>query len=838
MVAEWWKQWNNDDSLGEGLDMSKSKRRLRSRDTGFYAYSSHYPLQGEVIESAIKQISESPDAGLFIVGWKDTHKESSRIITNILRQIDEADFFLADLSDLNHNVLFELGYAVSRKKPVVLSIQGNSDVERRRAMGDLHVLSTWEVTAVQNAEQLADAIRKFAPGPDRQPELETYSGTGEEPGCYLFLKGETNQEIAVASLAAVRRKALRVLLDDWNEDPVQSFTWYYRAVCQSEVVLALFVDPAWDLAQGSNARFAFVCGLAHGLGKRLAMVGLPGYESVVDYRELMWRIESAASAMSMVKQISRDLERCPRARTTTRGTKTRTRDLALLDFLCNDIGDTLAENEETELGDLFIDTPQFRELLNGRKTLFVGSKGAGKTANFFQARERLALDRSCVVCCVKPIDYKMARLISALGELSDQHAAAAHIAENAWKLVAVSELVDATYKTIGVRPVWVQPTPAERDLVNFWEQNRELITAALQSKLDIAVDWLEQASFNQDNYSQLVHDRFISPANRLLRPLLLGKTCYIMFDNLDNAWDKSQDLRVQARLLFALLGVGRRIQDDLGREATIRIAVFLRRNIVQYHLLDEGREPDKLLAQTSELNWADPDSLVGLIERRVEVACARHGLEPINPWESLFVRQVDGIETKRWIMQSIIPRPRDLISLVRGAFEQAARNGHHSLVEEQDLLRAQKQYSMFALGQMIGEYRSENPWLEDIVSSLAGQNSRITLRELEVSIGQTLGRQRQACLEIDVRSIVTCLVDMGFIGIRFSDEDIRYADTIPDGRLLCQKVRNHPSRVPLHLEVHPVYHRCLSLRRDAAERPKSALEEILSRFGVVKVRSS
>lgn len=817
--------------------MSKSKRRRRrSRDTGFYAYSSHYPLQGEVIESAIRQINESPDAGLFVTGWKDTPKESSRIITNILSQIDEVDFFLADLSDLNHNVLFELGYAVSRKKPVVLSIQGNSDAERQRAMGDLHILSTWDVTKVQNAGQLVEAIRKFAPG--RQPELETYSGTDEEPGCCLFLKGETNQEIAVTCLETALRKGLRVLLDDWSEDPVQSFTWYYRAVCQSAVVLALFVDPTWDLAQGSNARFAFVCGLAHGLGKGLAMVGLPGYQPVVDYGDLMWKVESAVSATRMVEQTFRDLEKRPRARQTARGTpKAVARELVLLDFLSRDIGETLAENEEAELGDLFIDTPQFWELLRGRKTLFVGSKGAGKTANFFQARERLALDRSCVVCCVKPIDYKMARLISALRELSDHHAAAVHIAENAWKLVAVSELVEATYRAIVVRPVWVQPTPAERDLIRFWERNRELITAALQSKLDIAVDWLEQASFNQDNYSQLVHDRFISPANRLLRPLLSGKTCHIMFDNLDKAWDKSQDLRAQARLLFALLGVGRRIQDDLGREATIRIAVFLRRNIVQYHLLDEGREPDKLLAQTSELNW-DPDSLVGLIERRVQVVCTRHGLESINPWESLFVPQVNGIETKRWIVQNIIPRPRDLISLVKGAFEQAAMNHDSLVVEEQDLLRAQEQYSMFALGQMIGEYRSENPWLEDIVSSLAGQNSRITLRELESSIEQTLGHRCDAGPESDVRSIVACLVDMGFIGIRFSDEDIRYATTIPDGRVLCQKVRKHPSRVPLHLEVHPVYHRCLSLRPGAAVRPKSAFERVLSRFGVLRVRSS
>jgi nucleoside 2-deoxyribosyltransferase len=53
------------------------------------------------------------------------------IISEILRNIDDCDIFIADVTGVNANVMFELGYAIGVKKRIWLTLDGTRASAKR-----------------------------------------------------------------------------------------------------------------------------------------------------------------------------------------------------------------------------------------------------------------------------------------------------------------------------------------------------------------------------------------------------------------------------------------------------------------------------------------------------------------------------------------------------------------------------------------------------------------------------------------------------------------------------------------------------------------------------------
>src|SRR5579859_4282070 len=86
-----------------------------SAPVGFAAYPSTGPIP-EVFHNAIREINKT--RSIEIVSWEDTRVDGKVIIDVICDHIRQADFFIADLTGINPNVLFELGYAIAKNKRI------------------------------------------------------------------------------------------------------------------------------------------------------------------------------------------------------------------------------------------------------------------------------------------------------------------------------------------------------------------------------------------------------------------------------------------------------------------------------------------------------------------------------------------------------------------------------------------------------------------------------------------------------------------------------------------------------------------------------------------------
>jgi len=82
----------------------------------FVAYPSKPASLAETIEAFIQTIKEA--GVLSIEGWKSTSVSGKFVMLTICEAIDRADLFICDLTHLNHNVLFELGYAIAKNKRI------------------------------------------------------------------------------------------------------------------------------------------------------------------------------------------------------------------------------------------------------------------------------------------------------------------------------------------------------------------------------------------------------------------------------------------------------------------------------------------------------------------------------------------------------------------------------------------------------------------------------------------------------------------------------------------------------------------------------------------------
>src|SRR4051812_46157910 len=107
--------------------------------TGFFAYPSSPKTISETIRSAVTNLNKGDVVNIRV--WEDCSVGGKVIVDEICREINKADFFCADLTNLNPNVMFELGFAIARNKRIWLLLD-TSFTEAKKRFDQLRILTT------------------------------------------------------------------------------------------------------------------------------------------------------------------------------------------------------------------------------------------------------------------------------------------------------------------------------------------------------------------------------------------------------------------------------------------------------------------------------------------------------------------------------------------------------------------------------------------------------------------------------------------------------------------------------------------------------------------------
>jgi hypothetical protein len=781
----------------------------------FVAYPSTPPDRAESIEQAIERIKDGKTVE--ITGWKDLAVSGRLIIGTICEAIQQRDLFVADITSLNPNVLFELGFAIARRRAIWLLL--NPTIERARAEFDrFALLTTIGYRPYSNSDDIVNGFYSDRPFMNLQrtllDDLLEAGGRPNKRDGLLYIKPTVNTDAVIRISRRVDGGPMPSVIDEPNEMESQPLSWYAQEVDSSYAVVTHFISSEHAAWQLHNAKHALVSGLAYGLEKPLLMLAHGPYPSPLDYRDLMRTHRTAKAAEAIFDAFITPYLTAYEARVAAAHNYHRMQ-RARGDLRDIAIGDPIAEHESESVADYFISTAAYEETLKSSHSIVIGRKGAGKTATLYKLFADLSADPRNHFCTVRPVDYELEGVLAMIRQELNR-SEKGYLVESFWKFLLYTELARSLDEAIRSKPNYVGKSPAEEGLLAFVEQHYDAIKPEFSSRLETVVEKLRDLNglaggkARRSRISELLHEELISKLRDVLGNVLSGKSKVVMLvDNLDKAWTRNADIELLSELLYGLLSVSNRIVDDFRRSASglkpikLHFTLFLRSDIYA-SMLFFAKERDKLPVR--RLTWDDPESLLSVIEERF----AKSGALPIENqtiWQRYFCVSVSGMPVQDYLVASIFPRPRDLIYLVKAALH-AAVNRRHSKIEENDILTASSEYSRFAFNSFLAEIGALIPESEDLLMYFLQAPSVIdeefVLRAME-----------KAQIPTDrLSNVIETLGDLTFFGFEIAPNQFAYLfdeQNTQKVRVMAEKTKEKSGLQSQRFQIHPAFYSFLEI---------------------------
>jgi hypothetical protein len=785
---------------------------------GFFAYPSTPASCGDAIRHAVDLINSQGVTS--IQTWEECRVGGKLVVDEICKAIDSNPLFCADLTGMNANVMFELGFAIARNKRIWLLLDPTY-VDSKAQFEQLRVLTTVGYVTYSNYAEIMSRFNHDQPYSDLEETLYNQLIRRNLPSAalvenkVLYLKSlhETEASVRITnSIARLEETGIPVVVDDPKESAAQSLTWYGTQVHSSATVICHLTGPNRINARLHDARNALVAGMALGMGKSLLMLVEGNFLAPIDYRDLLLQYNTASEAEKHLLVLTREIERASREKQKIQLDHAKHEKL-VTELRGLQVGEYIAENEAGRLvEDYFVETSAYREALTGNQTVFVGRKGAGKTANLLKLASELGKNKQNLVCVIKPPAYELDGVLS-LFRRHKERDAKGYAVESLWKFLILTEIANVAAESAKYLPSG-SVSDEEASLRSLVQGNGGKFSGDFAVRLERCVGALVRCEASETSIettrtaiSEALHQSEIHELREVLGKALSSKErVAILIDNLDKPWGKQSDFNNLAEFLLGLLGAANRLildfrrADSRRRPVNLSLAVFLRSDIFD-KLMIAAREPDKI--PYSRLRWGDHELLVRVIEERFVTSHAG-SVRPEQMWKTFFCENVKGIPTKEYFVSRILPRPRDLVFFVKAAMATAV-NRNHTIVSQQDILDSEKQYSQFAFDSILVETGATTERMEDMLYEFVGSSPVLTQDELESRLSK-IGAS-------DVGSVIELLCSISFLGLETRKDRFRFVEELQEYRkalTLAQQVARHRGR-NLRYRIHPAFSAFLEL---------------------------
>ncbi len=689
--------------------------------------------------------------------WKDVDIGGRLIFCEICKTMRGAGTVFADVTTLNFNLLFEIGFCLGLGV-TVRPIRDTNYAVDKRAFDELGVLDTVGYDDFVNSGKLADAVLKAR---DLIP-MNTPKKTYRETPIYV-LRGPVETEGAVRLFSALKKSPLRFRAYDPVETPRLSLSRARKQVQGSFGVIGHLLSPNREGALAHNALCALLCGMALAEQKPVLMLQEEGDEQPIDYRDIVQTYTSPDQIPHMLEEsITQIIGRMQEVEPSTGPSPG-----GLLERL--DLGDVAAENEIEGLREYYVPTGQFKLATQGHARLVIGRKGAGKTALFYAVRNAVKRGHASLVLDLKPEGHQFTRLREAvLEELTpgqQEYTIAAF-----WTYLLSAEIAHKILSNPG------EMRFAERDPERF-ERYSALEEAYHQHGL-VSADDLPQRLLTQvdrlaarvggsgpigarTDLAELVYGGDIRTLNDAVAEYLIHEkdAVWLLIDNLDKSWatrgSTSEDMLIVRGLLNATGALERQLEK---RNVTFRPLVFIRPDIYQ-HLV--GETPDRGKDSNINLDWDDPEVFREIIMRRITASTGLEG-DFLGVWQKVIVPNIGTEDTFTYMLDRTLMRPRDLLMFVQRAVEVAINRGHPAVTAD-DIKQAEHGYSEDVLLGLSYEVDDTRADLSESLYSFYGAATPMDQEEVN-------SRLRQVDLPSEkLPEALSFLLWFGFLGVEMRD---------------------------------------------------------------------
>jgi hypothetical protein len=640
--------------------------------------------------------------------------EGGVIFCKLCKEIHANSFVLSEITDLNRNVLFEHGYATAVRRHGLL-LRDSTKIHQ-----EFDLLKDVEQVHYDNRDDILRHVARFGID-DGDPEERSLRLIGMCRTCNIpqrhnliyFLKNESRSDAVQAINRLLRKeRAFDVIDDNPNDIAGHEVHQYCKRINQASYVIAHFVSDERRDHQVLNARVAFLMGLAMGFGRQILILQeLPIDKKMIDLKGVIREYDRESQVKAIVQEwleVQREyvvslekLLKKPEWR------KKRRKTVALRDL---DFGPVAAE-KDFDLAKYFVETPYYKRAQRGDRTLFIGRRGSGKTANFLILSEDLRTPNNIVVK-IAPRDYELLELE---GFLAEQFSTAhwRFVYGSIWRNVLLTEIIQAVIEYQQLHPN-LPLSESFGMLIEFHNEYRELFDLSFTDRLTYIIEQLQrlssngQSERNREQVERTLKSMRFREAETMLQELVQEQRIYVLIDHLDDSW--STDNEQTCLLLAALIHEADRLNTYL--TPGLRIIVFLRSDIFDVVRLKDT-EVDKRARDVIQWNRA---LLTEVMASRIAFAKG-FDLEDrtVNEaWYDVFCRQVGEEDTIDYVISRTLLRPRDVLQFSNRCLEEA-QNQRHDYIHEDDVLYAEESYSEDKISDLYREYSISHPDLIELL---------------------------------------------------------------------------------------------------------------------------
>ena len=765
------------------------------RKTGFFAYPSEPSELGSTIESSVAQLYKS-QSQIEVKTWAQLDIVGHFISSEVLSGIEAADFVIADITRLNFNVTYEIGYAIGASKRLILA-KNISIANNGLRIEDVGIYDTIGYKEYQNSVELMQLCLAAS----KETPLEHQQKFNRRAPVYL-VETPFKTDWSGRIVSRVKKSGYTFRNFDPNEQPRLSAYDAINQVASSYGVVVPLLSTTHSGHDIHNLRAAFVAGLAAGMNKALCLIQNGDDPVPLDYRDFVNVTYHPNEVNEVIAEFASNVARAFQEQSEPDKKQERS-------FLKKlNLGATSAENEMRDLNSYYLETDQYLKALRGEAHLVVGRKGSGKSAIFLQVRD-LERDRNRsknIVLDLKPDGYKLIKfkekMLSFLEEGTYLHTITAF-----WEYVLLLEIC---YKILekdksrhlhdhilydGYRRLVQIYSIEEYDSEGDFSERMSSLMENIYSEYQSLHSEESRVRLTSSEVTELIYKHDVKTLRQELIDYMEKKgTLWLLFDNIDNGWPTSGLEHSDLLIIRALIDATRKIERVFGRKnLDVKTAVFLRNDV--YELLvketaDRGKEASVLL------DWTDPDLLRELVRLRIVSNGLPEGTDFYTAWSRLIVSHFRGEETSQYLIERSLMRPRFLLNLINHC-KSFAINLNHELIEESDIEKGINAYSSDLLRDIGYELRDVASESENILYSFIGSNPTLSEEEVLGLIGESLDSEEEPA------KIFNLLLWYGFLGLKINSDDPKFIYDFSYNKALMDGIKNRA--VNCQIAIHQAF---------------------------------
>lgn len=721
----------------------------------FVAFSSRDKIHAKTIEEAAQRAS-TPEVSY--ITWSQNDASGSPIDKAVESWIDDAEAFVADITYVNDNVTYEIGYALGSGKNVRLVRNSSVESTEITQVGLLDVLLRDEFTT---GSQLEAILR----GRDAPKSKWTFP-TANLPQPVYVLAPPVADSFTTKLFSSVKKQARFKFrsFKAWEMGRLTAQEAWEQAAGSFGVIVS------WQNAKDhesnrNNQRAAFLYGVGQGAGIPALLLAHANMVLPTDLHSKATRWNNLTDLDLILRGFRDDVQDAINDHSDQHNLP-----YMLLDGI--QCGDPAAENEQEQLKRYFLETEEFKQTLVGENNLLIGRKGSGKSAIFLQVRDRVRVDKKNIVVDLNPEGYQLVKFKEMVSDLKSLGVRKEFITafwqyilwlEIAYKILEKDERAAQRDGVLGQQYDRLKDLFSSRvdtGAGDFSERLR-LLTDMIATRFEKHRSSAEVLSSSE--VLQVIYGKEIAEfRSEVLSYLKLKGRILFLFDNLDRMRTPGGFDETDGLVILGLVESMQEISKHFRRKNfDFHWVVFIRSDVYEFvvrQMADYGKHASRML------DWSDHEVLKRVLKKRIE--SSNSGSWEVV-WPQISVLRVHNIETLDFIVAASLMRPRYIIRLFEMAKRRAINMGHQK-IEESDYDAALEDLGWTVIEDLDLELRDIVKNADLLLFDIAQLDGACGLPELREAIANRVGATQI------VERVIDVLLWSGAIGIAQTSESITY----------------------------------------------------------------